>query len=174
MTPPPIVSIINGPNLNMLGMRQPEVYGRESLADFEALCRTHAEKLGLAVEFRQSNAEGDLVTWIQQARGRAAGIIINAGAYTHTSIAILDALMAAEVMAVEVHLSNIHQRDSFRHHSFVAGVAKGTICGVRIFMRSAGMFQRAASKSNSVHLAPINSLVRTNVRAINFKANRVT
>ncbi len=129
MTPPPIVSIINGPNLNMLGMRQPEVYGRESLADVEALCRTHAEKLGLAVEFRQSNAEGDLVTWIQQARGRAAGIIINAGAYTHTSIAILDALLAAEVMAVEVHLSNIHQRDSFRHHSFVAGVAKGTICG---------------------------------------------
>jgi 3-dehydroquinate dehydratase-2 len=113
----------------MLGTRQPEVYGRESLADIEALCRAHADGQGFVVEFRQTNHEGDLVTWIQEARGRAAGIVINAGAYTHTSVAILDALLAAEVPAVEVHLSNIHQRDSFRHHSYVAKAAKGMICG---------------------------------------------
>jgi len=130
MTPPPIISILNGPNLNMLGARQPEVYGRETLADIETLCRTHGATLGLEVEFRQSNAEGDLVTWIQNCRGRAAGIVINAGAYTHTSVAILDALLAAEVPAIEVHLSNIHQRDSFRHHSYVAKAAKGMICGL--------------------------------------------
>ncbi|MBI3445297.1 MAG: type II 3-dehydroquinate dehydratase [Magnetospirillum sp.] len=125
----PIISILNGPNLNMLGARQPELYGRETLADIEKSCRDHAVTLGVAVEFRQSNTEGELVTWIQQCRGRAAGIIINAGAYTHTSVAILDALLAAEVATVEVHLSNIHQRDSFRHHSYVAKAAKGMICG---------------------------------------------
>jgi 3-dehydroquinate dehydratase-2 len=125
----PIILIVNGPNLNMLGKRQPEVYGHETLADIEAACITHAGKLGLDVEFRQSNHEGDLVDWIQGARGRAAGIIINAGAYTHTSVAILDALLSAEVTCVEVHLSNIHQRDEFRHHSFVSKAAKGMICG---------------------------------------------
>lgn len=125
----PIILIVNGPNLNMLGKRQPEVYGRETLADIEATCITHAAGLGLDVEFRQSNHEGDLVDWIQGARGRAAGIIINAGAYTHTSVAILDALLSAEVIAVEVHLSNIHQREEFRHHSFVSKAAKGMICG---------------------------------------------
>jgi 3-dehydroquinate dehydratase-2 len=125
----PIISILNGPNLNMLGTRQPELYGRESLADIETLCRAHAVRLGLEIEFRQSNHEGDLVTWIQECRGRAAGIVINAGAYTHTSVAVLDALLAAEVPAVEVHLSNIHQRDPFRHHSYVAKAAKGMICG---------------------------------------------
>ena len=129
MTASPIISILNGPNLNMLGARQPELYGRETLADIEASCRNHAGSLGLSVEFRQSNAEGELVTWIQQCRGRTAGIVINAGAYTHTSVAILDALLAAEVPTVEVHLSNIHQRDSFRHHSYVAKAAKGMICG---------------------------------------------
>lgn len=126
----PIISILNGPNLNMLGSRQPELYGRETLADIEAACRAHGDSLGLAVEFRQSNLEGELVTWIQQCRGRAAGIVLNAGAYTHTSVAILDALLAAEVSAIEVHLSNIHQRDSFRHHSYVAKAAKGMICGL--------------------------------------------
>ena len=129
MTASPIISILNGPNLNMLGTRQPELYGYETLSDMEDLCRAHAIGLGLQVEFRQSNHEGDLVTWIQEARGRAAGLVINAGAYTHTSVAILDALLAAEVPAVEVHLSNIHQRDSFRHHSYVAKAAKGMICG---------------------------------------------
>ncbi len=129
MNATPIISILNGPNLNMLGTRQPELYGRESLADIETLCRAHAVRLGLEIEFRQSNHEGDLVTWIQECRGRAAGIVINAGAYTHTSVAVLDALLAAEVPAVEVHLSNIHQRDPFRHHSYVAKAAKGMICG---------------------------------------------
>ena len=129
MTASPIISILNGPNLNLLGSRQPELYGRETLADIEVLCRAHSVRLSLDVEFRQSNHEGDLVTWIQEARGRAAGIVINAGAYTHTSVAILDALLAADVPTVEVHLSNIHQRDSFRHHSYVAKAAKGMICG---------------------------------------------
>lgn len=125
----PIILIVNGPNLNMLGKRQPEVYGYETLADIEAACIRHASLAGLDVEFRQSNHEGDLVDWIQGARGRAAGIIINAGAYTHTSVAILDALLSAEVPTVEVHLSNIHQREEFRHHSFVSKAAKGMICG---------------------------------------------
>lgn len=125
----PIILIVNGPNLNMLGKRQPEVYGSETLADIEAACHGHAVSKGWDVEFRQSNHEGDLVDWIQGARERAAGIIINAGAYTHTSIAILDALLSAEVTCVEVHLSNIHQREDFRHHSFVSKAAKGMICG---------------------------------------------
>lgn len=126
----PIVLIINGPNLNMLGKRQPEVYGQETLADIEQACRAHALSLGLDVEFRQSNHEGDLVDWIQDARERCAGIVLNAGAYTHTSVAILDALLSAEVTCIEVHLSNIHQRDEFRHRSYVAKAAKGMICGL--------------------------------------------
>ncbi|MBC7908571.1 MAG: type II 3-dehydroquinate dehydratase [Rhodospirillaceae bacterium] len=125
----PTILIVNGPNLNMLGKRQPEVYGSETLADIETLCHGHGAAIGLDVEFRQSNHEGDLVDWIQGARGRVAGIILNAGAYTHTSVAILDALLAAEVVCVEVHLSNIHQREEFRHHSFVSKAAKGMICG---------------------------------------------
>lgn len=124
-----MILVVNGPNLNMLGTRQPEVYGRETLADIEAACRAHGLTLGVEIEFRQSNHEGDLVTWIQEARGRCAGIVINAAAYTHTSVAILDALLAAEVPTVEVHLSNIHQREDFRHHSFVSKAAKGMICG---------------------------------------------
>lgn len=125
----PTILVVNGPNLNMLGTRQPEVYGRETLADIEQACRAHGEGLGLEIEFRQSNHEGALVDWIQGARGRCAGIVINAGAYTHTSVAILDALLASEVPAVEVHLSNIHQREEFRHHSYVSKAAKGMICG---------------------------------------------
>jgi len=125
----PIILIVNGPNLNMLGKRQPEVYGFETLADIETACRVHAGANGFDLEFRQSNHEGDLVDWIQGARGRVAGIVLNAGAYTHTSVALLDALLAAEVLCVEVHLSNIHQREEFRHHSFVSKAAKGMICG---------------------------------------------
>lgn len=125
----PLILIVNGPNLNMLGKRQPEVYGHQTLADIETAATAHAASLGLDMEFRQSNHEGDLVDWIQGARGRAAGIILNAGALTHTSVALLDALMAAEVVCVEVHLSNIHQREDFRHHSFVSKAAKGMICG---------------------------------------------
>ncbi len=123
------ILILNGPNLNLLGSRQPEIYGRETLADIEAACSRHARTLGLAVDFRQSNHEGQLIDWIQQARGRVAGIIINPGAYTHTSIAILDALLAVELPVVEVHLSNIHQREPFRQQSFVSKAARGVICG---------------------------------------------
>lgn len=125
----PVILVLNGPNLNMLGSRQPEVYGSETLADIEAETRAHAARLGLAVEFRQSNHEGQLVDWIQRARGQAAGLVLNAGAYTHTSLAILDALLALEAPVVEVHLSNIHQREEFRHHSFVAKAARGMIAG---------------------------------------------
>ena len=123
------IVILNGPNLNMLGKRQPEVYGRETLADIEAACRAHGDKTGLTIDFRQSNHEGELVTWIQEARGTADGLVINAGAYTHTSVAILDALLSAEVPAVEVHLSNIHRREAFRHHSYVAQGSVGMIAG---------------------------------------------
>lgn len=125
----PRVLVLNGPNLNLLGEREPATYGRTTLADIEARCRQCAAALGLEVEFRQSNAEGDLVDWIQQARHGFAAIILNAGAYTHTSIAILDAMLAIDVPVVEVHLSNIFQRDAFRHHSFVSRAARGIICG---------------------------------------------
>ena len=126
----PVVLVLNGPNLNMLGTRQPEIYGHETLADLEALCARHAKSVHLVVDFRQSNHEGDLVTWIQQAKGQAAGIIINAGAYTHTSVAILDALLTVQLPTIEVHLSNIHQREEFRHHSYVSRAAKGVILGL--------------------------------------------
>lgn len=125
----PTILILNGPNLNLLGSRQPEIYGSETLADIEKACHRHAQSLGLALDFRQSNHEGELVDWIQQARGRSAGIIINPAAYSHTSVAILDALLAVELPVVEVHLSNIHQRDPFRRHSYVSQVARGVICG---------------------------------------------
>lgn len=123
------VLIVNGPNLNMLGVREPQIYGREALADIEKSCRKRARQLGLTVEFRQSNHEGDLVTWIQEARGRHAGIVINAGGLTHTSVAILDALNLSELPVIEVHLSNIFRRESFRHHSHVSQAARGVICG---------------------------------------------
>lgn len=123
------VYVLNGPNLNMLGLREPAIYGSDTLKDIEALCRTHAQGLGLGVEFRQSNIEGELVTWIQEAREKACGIAINAGAYTHTSIALHDALKAADVPAVELHLSNVHKREDFRHHSVIASAVNGVICG---------------------------------------------
>lgn len=123
------VLILNGPNLNMLGTRQPEIYGHETLADIEAACHAHAASMGAGIDFRQSNTEGELVDWIQQSRGTFDGIIINAAAYTHTSVAIMDALLASEVPTIEVHLSNIHQREGFRHHSYVSKVSKGMICG---------------------------------------------
>jgi 3-dehydroquinate dehydratase-2 len=123
------VLILNGPNLNLLGQRQPEVYGRETLADVEAACRALGGELGLAVECAQSNHEGALVDLIQGARGRVAGIVINPGAYSHTSVAILDALNAFEGVVIEVHISNIHKREAFRHHSFVSHRADGVIAG---------------------------------------------
>lgn len=129
MASAPSVLILNGPNLNMLGVREPHIYGADTLEDIELACRASAADLGLIIDFRQSNHEGDLVTWIQEARGDHDAIILNAGAYTHTSIAILDALTAVGLPVVEVHLSNIFRRESFRHHSYVSTVARGVICG---------------------------------------------
>lgn len=124
------VWVLNGPNLNLLGTRQPEVYGHTTLADIEALCRATAERHGLAVEFRQTNSEGGLVDDIHAARAASAGaIIINAAAFTHTSVAVLDALLASELPVIEVHLSNIHRREAFRHTSYVSQAAHGVICG---------------------------------------------
>lgn len=123
------VLILNGPNLNLLGLRQPEIYGRETLADIESLCREAAARLGLDPDFRQSNHEGVLVDWIAEARGRVAAIVINPAAHSHTSIALLDALNAFDGPVIEVHLSNIHRRESFRHHSYVSLRADGVIAG---------------------------------------------
>jgi 3-dehydroquinate dehydratase-2 len=123
------ILILNGPNLNLLGQRQPEVYGHETLADVEAKCRALGAELGLGVAFAQSNHEGALVDHIQGARGRCAGIVINPGAYSHTSVAILDALNAFEGVVIEVHVSNIHRREAFRHHSYVSLRADGVIAG---------------------------------------------
>jgi len=125
----PSVLILNGPNLNLLGTREPQIYGSETLDDIESLCQDTAQQLGLDVDFRQSNHEGELVGWIQEARGEHDAIILNAGAYSHTSIAILDALTAVGLPVVEVHLSNIFRREPFRHHSYVSTVARGVICG---------------------------------------------
>ncbi len=127
---PTNILVLHGPNLNMLGIREPDVYGHETLDDVNASIQAKAGELGVAVDCRQSNSEGELVTWIQQARGQAAAIIINAGAYTHTSIAIADALRAAELPVYEVHLSNIYQRESFRHHSYISSLAVAVICGL--------------------------------------------
>jgi 3-dehydroquinate dehydratase II len=126
------VLILNGPNLNLLGYREPEVYGHDTLADVEALCRSHADSLGLAADCRQSNHEGQLIDWVHEARTAFAGIVINPGAYSHTSIALLDAVKAVQKPVIEVHLSNIHQRESFRHHSYISQAAKGVICGLGI------------------------------------------
>lgn len=124
------VYVLNGPNLNLLGVREPAVYGRDTLDDVKALAVAKAGAVNLAVDFRQSNSEGELIGWVQEARGQAAGIIINAGGLTHTSIALLDALQATELPVIEVHLSNIFRRESFRNHSFVSLAATGVICGL--------------------------------------------
>lgn len=123
------ILFLNGPNLNMLGQRQPEIYGRTTLADIEVRLREKATKAGVAIDFRQTNHEGELVTWIQEARGKHSVIVINAAAYTHTSIALRDAITAAEVPTIEIHLSNIHAREEFRHHSLIAAVCRGQIAG---------------------------------------------
>ena len=126
------IHILNGPNLNLLGKRQPEIYGADTLADVERACAALAADLGLSTELFQSNHEGEIVEQIHRARDEAAGIVINAGAYTHTSVAILDALNTFEGPVIEVHISNIHAREPFRHHSYVSARAQGVIvgCGV--------------------------------------------
>lgn len=123
------IVVLNGPNLNLLGQREPEIYGHGSLDDLKAATVMRAKTHGLAADFRQSNDEGELVSAIQAARGAAVGIIINAAAYTHTSVAILDALLASDLPVIEVHLSNIYKREEFRHHSYVSRAATGVICG---------------------------------------------
>ena len=133
---PKPIFILNGPNLNLLGLRQPEIYGTQTLDDVAELCAALAEDLGLSIRFHQSNHEGQLVDWVQEARAAAAGIVINPAAYSHTSVAILDALNAFDGPVIEVHISNIHKREAFRHHSFVSARADGVIagCGVEGYL----------------------------------------
>jgi len=126
----PSILVLNGPNLNMLGVREPKTYGKATLNDLEKLCKKTAKDLGLAVDCRQSNLEGELVTWIQKSRKTHAGIIINAGGYSHSSVAILDALKLSELPVIEVHISNIHAREKFRHQSLISQASKGVICGL--------------------------------------------
>jgi 3-dehydroquinate dehydratase-2 len=127
------IYVLNGPNLNLLGPREPELYGTATLADVEKLCRTTAQRFGFAVEFRQSNHEGEIVDWIQEARAKnAAGLILNPAGYTTTSIAILDALYTLQVPVIEIHITNIHARESFRQNSYVSLAARAVVCGFGI------------------------------------------
>ena len=126
----PLIIVLNGPNLNLLGSREPEVYGTGTLDDLETLCAETAEGIGIAIDFRQSNIEGELISWVQEARGRAAGLIINPAGYSHTSIALMDAVLALDIPVIEVHLSNIHKREAFRHNSYMSRAADGVICGL--------------------------------------------
>lgn len=121
--------VLNGPNLNLLGSREKDVYGETTLADIAELCAGRAKALGLGIEFRQSNHEGELVDWVHEAGAEGAGIVLNAGAYTHTSVALHDAVRAVAVPVVEVHLSNIFAREPFRHHSYISPAAVGIVCG---------------------------------------------
>lgn len=128
------VYVLNGPNLNLLGMREPQVYGSDTLADVEKMCAQRCEELGLQLDFRQTNHEGELVTWLQeagraQAQGQAIGVVLNAGAYTHTSVALHDAIKGANVTLIELHISNVHAREAFRHHSYISPVAKAVVAG---------------------------------------------
>ena len=128
----PLIAVLNGPNMNMLGLRQPALYGRATLDDVEALCAETAEQLGLAIDFRQTNGEGELISWVQECRSRAAGIVINPAGFTTTSIALMDALLATDLPVIEVHVTNIHRREEFRQHSYVSKAAVGVICGLGI------------------------------------------
>jgi 3-dehydroquinate dehydratase-2 len=124
------IVIINGPNLNMLGTREPEIYGHETLENIRSLCNEWATSLSLKVDFRQSNHEGELVTWIQEAGSKASGVIINPAAFGHTSVALMDALLSIKIPAIEVHLSNIYKREEFRHHTYTARAVHGVISGL--------------------------------------------
>ncbi|MGN6651281.1 type II 3-dehydroquinate dehydratase [Trinickia sp.] len=123
------VLVLNGPNLNLLGTREPAIYGKETLADVAERCRTAGERLGLAIDFRQSNAEHQLIDWLHDARHQIHGIVINPAAYTHTSVALADALTAIAKPVIEVHISNVHKREAFRHHSYVSPIAEAVIIG---------------------------------------------
>lgn len=123
------VIILNGPNLNMLGTREPEIYGKQTLQDIEHICEEKSKSLQLRLEFRQTNDEGQLIDWVQQAGKEAAGLIINPGAYGHTSIALMDAVLGIKIPAIEIHLSNIHKREEFRHNTYIARAVQGVICG---------------------------------------------
>ena len=129
---PPLIAVLNGANLNMLGLREPAIYGRATLDDVEQVCVQAAERLDIAIDFRQTNGEGELVSWVQECRGRARGILINPGGYTHTSVVLLDALLAVGLPVIEVHISNIHRREDFRRHSYVSQAAVGVICGLGV------------------------------------------
>ncbi len=129
---PPLIAVLNGPNINMLGMREPEKYGSTTIDELEQLCADAAEELGLAIDFRQTNSEGELVTWVQECRGRCAGIIMNPAGYTTNSIATMDALLAVNLPTIEVHITNIHRREEFRHHSFISKAATGVIAGLGV------------------------------------------
>ncbi|ARQ58116.1 MULTISPECIES: type II 3-dehydroquinate dehydratase [Rhizobium] len=125
-----LIYVLNGPNLNLLGKRQPHIYGHETLADVEASCRRLASELGHELRFHQSNREYEIIDWIHEARENGAGIVVNPAAFTHTSLAILDALNTFEGPVIEIHISNVHKRESFRHHSFVSHRADGVIAGL--------------------------------------------
>jgi 3-dehydroquinate dehydratase-2 len=130
--PPPLIAVLNGPNMNMLGLREPGLYGRATLDDVEQLCAEAAEELGLAIDFRQTNGEGELISWVQECRLSAAGIVINPAGYTTTSIALMDALLSTDLPVIEVHVTNIHRREEFRQHSYVSRAAVGVICGLGV------------------------------------------
>ena len=125
----PRVLVLNGPNLNLLGLREPGIYGGKSLPDIEADCREHCRKVGLDIDFRQTNHEGVLVDWLQELAGDKDGAVLNAGAYTHTSVAIHDAIRAVAKPVIEVHISNVHARETFRHHSYISGASAGVLAG---------------------------------------------
>ena len=128
----PLIAVFNGPNLNLLGSREPTLYGAATLDDLEALCAETAEALDLSIDFRQTNHEGELITWVQECRGRARGIVINPGGYSHSSVALMDALLAVELPCVEVHLTNIHAREDFRRSSLISRAVQGVISGLGI------------------------------------------
>jgi 3-dehydroquinate dehydratase II len=146
-----LIYVLNGPNLNLLGVREPATYGYDTLKDVEAQCRNAAEAKGFDILFLQSNAEHQLIDWIHEAREKACGIVINPAAFTHTSVALRDALAAFDPPIIEIHISNVHRREAFRHHSYVSGVADGVICGCGIqgYVFAAERIMALASKARA-------------------------